>query len=195
MKRHLGCALVLALTCAACGGGGENAESTTTSDQTPSTSGTSSSSSTSSTLFIFNEDPPPLENTGEDFEQILTSLIGYSAWLVSHPDPDQADIVYEPGTSVFETAQDVLRTERDDELTTVVSAVEFPKDVRVTDRPGDDVVLLFATTPDLGYTTTNADGEVVDEDAPGPDRSFIFELRRNGGQWRIAAITELGEVR
>lgn len=194
MKRHLGFALLLAIACAACGGGGETAESTTTSDQAPSSSSSSSTSSTSSTLFIFNDEPPPLENTGEDFEAIVTSLIGYSGWLISHPDPDKADVVYEPGTSVFETARDVLRTERDENLTTVVPAVEFPTEVRVSERPDEDVVQLFVVTPDFGYVTTDPTGTVVDEDPAGPSSSFIYELRRGDGRWRIGAITPLGEV-
>ncbi len=99
MKRHLTLALVVTLVCTACGGGGETAESTTTSDGATASSSSSSTSSTSSTLFIFNDEPPELNNTGEDFEAILTSLIGYSAGCLANPDPERVSRRrVEPGT-------------------------------------------------------------------------------------------------
>ena len=98
MKRHFRLALIVALVCAACGGGGETAESTTTSDGATSSSSSSSTSSTSSTLFIFNDEPPELNNTGEDFEAILTSLFEYRAWLFANPDPDEVGTIFVLGS-------------------------------------------------------------------------------------------------
>ncbi|MGQ0826048.1 MAG: hypothetical protein ACT4OX_13640 [Actinomycetota bacterium] len=190
-------ALGLALAAGCSGGDDDSEESRTTTPVTeattvpaPSTT-TEAEPTTTTTVPLYSFDgsvpPPPLVNTGTDYEAIYRSLDAYQHWLYGHnPDPQLIDEIVVPGTSIYAAYERdvgilIDNDARDYDTASVVTGVE------VTAEEPSAVTLLVEYTDDR-KVIIGRDGNVIDEaQLQSPSRSIVVLTVDATGRWRVAA--------
>jgi hypothetical protein len=131
--------------------------------------------------------PPPLVNTGTDYEAIYRSLSAWKTWAESHsPDPAVADEIYAAGTAThtrFVNDLEILRRDRrrlvNEDATLdvhVVSVMDTVVSLRLTETVS--TLKLFDDT-----------GRVVDAATFAAPLNWVCAMTRDdAGRWRISSI-------
>ncbi len=204
MGRIRTAALAAGLLLAACGDddqadplptttAGDDGDTTTTAGDDPTT--TEATAPTSTTTFAQADTPPPLVNTGEDFDAIVRSFVAYGSWLGAHPSVDALAATVRRDGPEWQRLLPIFtglveRGERDDG-----SGPAEVVETRVLERPSDDHVLVFVVLDNPAFQLVDAEGAVVTAVQAEPRHSYAYELRRDRtGQWFIENRTLLGDV-
>lgn len=189
--------LVIAL--AACSGAADNAD-TPNADSVPRTTSTTAPPETSTTvpqpttttsmpLYSFDGSvpPPPLINTGDDFDAIYRSLDAYSTWLYSHNPEGEIGAIIPIGTDYYATYADDLGALRAQDLR-LYDLTESVARVELVDRAA--MVATLRVTISAGERTLiNSSGAIVDT-AQTPESDYIALLVTDpSGIWRMASLT------
>lgn len=137
--------------------------------------------------------PPALNTTGEDWDGIVRSILGYQAWLFTHPRPELLDNIFLPSYSAYADSKLGLTNlatkgwRYDPEFRPGTLQV-----VRLFDRPQADVAVVFVRSFDPPNKVIDPSGNVV-LDSPGAgDTSVLWTLRRTStsdAQWKVDKVT------
>lgn len=195
-------AVALAATLTACGSSSADSPAATARQATepvaPATTSTTrpapttTTPTTSTTMPPYSFDgsvpAPELVNTGDDYEAIAKSLLGYIAWLKRHnPDPELLDEVIVNGTDVYRRARDNIAALMDQGFRYYDVDQQFEVDVVTVD--GDRVSCLVGEQL-AAEQLIDSEGRVLEERRSQGRREEVLLLMRGAtGRWRIAAIT------
>lgn len=139
------------------------------------------------------DSPPPLQNTGEDWDAIVRSIFGYQAWLFTHPRPELLENIMLPSYEDFDQhrlglsnlATKGWRYEPQFRPATV-------EVVRLHDRPRPDLAVVFVRSFHPPNRIVDPSGAVI-VDSPGAgDAAVLWTLQREPSQraeWRLARVT------
>jgi predicted lipid-binding transport protein (Tim44 family) len=125
--------------------------------------------------------PPELKNTGEDWDQIVRSIVAYEHWLFTHPNPDLLVNTELPTNDFFDDRQLGLRN-----LATKGWRYDPPKQplpvelVRMQHRLADNVVTVFVRFgPTPATRVVDSAGKVVQETPETPPNPVVWTLVRD----------------
>lgn len=195
------------LALAACSGGGDgrdagSAPATERVDAPTSTSTTTAATSTTTTTvaaeappysFDGSVPPPPLVNTGTDYEAIYRSLEAYSKWLFAH-EPSEALLatVAVPESDFFRASRTSIRTLVQRDLRYYENASKIER-IEIADvREG--LVSLRITYADDRALLIARDGTVVDaQDLPERSTWTALLSRDSAGRWRFASAEPIDD--
>ncbi|MGQ0823477.1 MAG: hypothetical protein ACT4OX_00360 [Actinomycetota bacterium] len=190
--------VALALAAGCSGGDDDSDESVTTTPVTEATtlfaSTTTEPEPTTVRLYSFDGSvpPPPLVNTGTDYEAIYRSIDAYQHWLYGHnPDPELIDEIVVPATSIYDAYEsdvaDLIEHDaRNYDTASVITRVE----ATVVER--NAVTLLVDYEDDRSVVVARA-GEVLDDARlRSPSRVIILLTSDASGRWRIRSVDDAG---
>ena len=137
---------------------------------------------------------PELPNSGEDWDQIVRSIVAYEDWLHLHPNPELLVNTEVPSYQFFDDRQLGLRN-----LATKGWRYE-PKPrplsvqlVRLQRRLADDVANVFVRFgPTPATRVVDAAGNVVQETPETPPNAVVWTLVREpatDAHWRLQKVT------
>ena len=137
---------------------------------------------------------PELKNTGEDWDQIVRSIVAYEHWLFTHPDPDLLVKTEVPSNEFFDDGQLGLRN-----LATKGWRYDPPKQplpvelVRLHRRVADNVATVFVRFgPTPATRVVDPAGKVVQETPETPPNAVVWTLVREpatDSHWRLQKVT------
>jgi hypothetical protein len=137
--------------------------------------------------------PPELRNTGEDWDQIVRSIVEYREWLFNHPDPALLDRIQVPSYEFFAEGQLGLTN-----LATKGWRYDPPLEpltvelVRLQERIDNVVILFIRFGPTPPIRVVDPNGAVV-QDSPGvPPNAILWTLVRepaDNEHWRLSKVT------
>lgn len=136
------------------------------------------------------DDPDPmpeLQNTGEDFDQIIRSIEEFRNWLYRNPDPDLAHEIYHEDCECMEEFRRRLQLLLDDGVRFEVSTTTV-HDVSILDRDPEAVAVKVVDEGDPQVLVDAETGEIVDRGSGWEPRAYRFLLVRVDGSWRVADI-------
>lgn len=137
--------------------------------------------------------PPELKTTGEDWDGIVRSILGYQSWLFTHPQPQLLDNIFLPTYSGYSDGKLGLtnlatkgwRYDPEFRPATVTLA-------RLFERPRPDMAVVFVRSFDPPNRAVDPAGKVV-LDTPGAgDVSVLWTLRNGVGgdaRWKVDKVT------
>ena len=133
---------------------------------------------------------PVLQNTGQDFDSILKSLVAYREWLNQHPDPNLLTRIYERTCPCFDKQKAYLSRLREKGWRHIGSSNGLAfLEIRVAGRPSRDIVSLDVLERPMPTMIVDRNGRVVRRDEASKPRRNGYVLRRNSeGRWLIAII-------
>jgi hypothetical protein len=177
---------------------GDDAAPTATSapsERTTTTEATTTTSATATTTFAQADDPPPLVNTGEDFDAIVRSFLAYGEWVSVHPDLDRLDDVFRRDGPAWQELAPVFSQLIAEGWHTNGDNPGVVHEARLLERPTDGAAIVYALIESPAFTIVDGAGSVIEEREAIPPTGWAYELRQNGdGQWLIESRTVLGEV-
>lgn len=185
--------LVLTMLGNACGGDDESSPTTT---ERSTTTTTERDGTTSEPTEPSDDEPPTLENTGDDFVAIMESISEYQNWLFQHPDPSLVASYADPDCSCARGDQESLRRLQEQGWRARSDQTEYSS-VEVVDRPLEGVVTLTAVLESLDVEVVDGEGEVVQEvseDAPPPTRLLIALRLSDDRRWRLLSSAVQGRT-
>ena len=158
--------------------------------------GGSTTPSTTAPPLVDPNAPPELRNTGEDWDQIVRSIVEYRHWLFTHPDPGLLGNIETTSYSGY----------NDDELGLMNLATkgwryEPPRErvsveiVQLRERVADNVAILFirfGSTPPI--RVIDPTGTVIQDSAGVPPTAILWTLVREpatDAHWRLFKVTPL----
>jgi hypothetical protein len=135
--------------------------------------------------------PPPLVNTGTDYEAIFRSLSSYATWLLAHnPDPALLGDAYVVGTPVYDRFKSDIEIAESNDLRLV--DVDDHVEVTVVDELPQLVSMRVREELDKVQAIDRA-GTVVDESDYSEPLDWLATITADSqGRWRIASV-ELAE--
>ncbi|MGQ0826379.1 MAG: hypothetical protein ACT4OX_15350 [Actinomycetota bacterium] len=192
-------ALGLALAAGCSGGDDDSDESVTTTPATgsstlPATTTTEPEPTTTTTVPLYSFDgsvpPPPLVNTGTDYEAIYRSLDAYQHWLYGHnPDPQLIDEIVIPGTPLYDAFERDIGILLDDDsraydTASVITSVQVitaePRSVTLSVQYTDDRRVLVAR-----------DGRILDDALlSSPSQSIAVLGIDQESIWRLVTVED-----
>lgn len=138
--------------------------------------------------------PPTLDNTGEDWDGIVRSIVAYEHWLFTHPNPDLLISTEVPSYKFFADRQLGLRN-----LATKGWRYDPPRQlltvelVRFQRRTADNVALVFVRFgPTPATRVVDPAGSVVLETPETPPNAVVWTLVREpatDAHWRLFKVT------
>jgi hypothetical protein len=172
-----------------CGGGGDDEGLDLEGDRAPVSITTLPASDSVSD----QAEPPELETTGDDFEQVMRSIHRFEQWMLAHPDSPLGTEIYQPNSPAATTAFTLFVDSVQRGVITRIEGSEIVS-VEVVDQPD-------ANTVDLRYTDTRTatervdaeTGEVVDrQEFDGETFTFDARLVRGfDGKWRLLTVRQV----
>jgi hypothetical protein len=197
--RQWGAALAVVFATAACGGGGDRgaaspplavAPVTTSSTLVVPTTSTSAVTTTTTVppySFDGSVPPPPLVNTGRDFDAVYRSLDAYTHWLYAHmPDPDLVVEVAATGTRLSATYGDEVSQLRTSGIR-MYDVNSRIRSIEVVDEHEDLVALRVSYDRDR-RVLIDSTGWVVDDEALPPVVADALLAADSDDRWRLAAL-------
>jgi hypothetical protein len=137
---------------------------------------------------------PELKNTGEDWDQIVRSIVAYEHWLFTHPNPDLLSNTELPSYSLFADRQLGLRN-----LATKGWRYDPPRRplpveiVRLNQRTADNVAVIFVRFgPTPATRVVDRGGAVVQDTPETPPNAVLWTLVREPAtdlRWRLSKVT------
>jgi hypothetical protein len=151
---------------------------------------------TVTTTFLQNPQPPPLLNTGEDWDTIARSIVAYNDWLYAHPHPELLDQIIDPSNRDYANTKLGLTNlatqgwHYDPPLPpTVVQHVEMTTRMS-PNRVG--VVIRYGSAPE--FRVVDQTGKVV-QDTPaktdGNTVEWTLVKAPSDDHWRLADVLAL----
>lgn len=197
-----GCGALL-LAPGACGGDDEGAvplTTATTDAEAPTTTAapattTTEAAPTATTTFAQADDPPPLVNTGEDFDAIVRSFGAFASWLTAHPDTDRLSLFVRSGSPAWDTFEPYYADLAANGWRSDGSSPSTIRETRVLQRPSDDIAIVYVLSDNPAYRIVDESDQVVQESPEELGVASAFELRRGGdGVWLLENRTVLGHA-
>lgn len=137
--------------------------------------------------------PPPLNNTGEDFQVIVRSMSEFENWYLQHdPDPKYVDLLTNPNCDCYQPSvagMEDLKAKgwRHDSPNATVHKVI------VRDRVDANHVAVYEIHEGLPGAIVDAEGRVVRQRQVMPPTGFLIDyVRGSDGRWRTWKIAALG---
>jgi hypothetical protein len=138
--------------------------------------------------------PPPLIDTGEDWNAIVRSMIAYNDWLYLHPKPELLDAFSLPSAPLYAETKLALTN-----LATKGWHYDPPRPsvtieiVRLNSRVNAKTAAVFVRFgPSPQYRVVDQSGaEVAIQPAIPTGNSVIWTLAEIDGRWRLADVTPL----
>ena len=138
--------------------------------------------------------PPELKNTGEDWDQIVRSIVAYEHWLFTHPDPGLLINTELPSYSAFADGQLGLRN-----LATKGWRYDPPRRpakveiVRLHQRTAENVAVIFVRFgPTPATRVVDGAGKVIQDSPETPPSAVLWTLVREpptNPRWRLSNVT------
>ena len=138
--------------------------------------------------------PPELRNSGEDWDQIVRSIVAYEHWLFTHPDPELLINTEVPSYSGFADGQLGLRN-----LATKGWRFDPPRRpvrveiVRLHQRTAENVAVIFVRFgPTPATRVVDGAGKVIQDSPETPPSSVLWTLVREPPtnlRWRLSTVT------
>lgn len=191
--------VALGLALAACGGdddGDAVPVTTTTADAGDATTTTTgSTAATATTTFAQADTPPPLVNTGEDFDAIVRSFVAYGEWLSVHPDVERLDDYVRRDSQAWRELEPAFAELIDQGWRTAGETPGVVHETRVLERPGPNLAIVYLAIESPSFRIVDAAGRAVRDVPAEPTTGWAYELRREeGGPWLLESRTVLGEL-
>lgn len=172
-----------------CGGGGDDEGLDLEGDRSPvsiTTAGPGESVSDQA-------EPPELDTSGEDFEQIWRSIHQFEQWMLAHPDSPLGTEIYQPNSPAAGTAFTLFVDSVQRGIITRIEGSEVVS-VEVLDQPDENTVDLRYTDTRTATERVDAEtGEVVErQEYDGETFTFDARLVRGfDGKWRVMTVAQV----
>ena len=137
--------------------------------------------------------PPELRTTGEDWDGIVRSILGYQDWLFTHPKPELLDNIMLPTFSQYQDHKLGLTNlatkgwRYDPEYRPATVTL-----IRLFERPRSDMAVVFVRTFGFPARIVDPAGKVI-QDTPGVgDVSVLWTLKNSVGgdaRWKLDKVT------
>ena len=137
---------------------------------------------------------PELKNTGEDWDQIVRSIVAYEHWLFTHPNPDLLVNTEVPSNEFFDDGQLGLRNLATKGWRYDPAKQPLPIElVRLHRRVADNVATVFVRFgPTPATRVVDPAGKVVQETPETPPNAVVWTLVREpatDAHWRLQKVT------